>query len=203
MRDPRDDSAKHMDGDLPNDPFKDATPMPDPNAPPNALGDGIGASLDAALLTAKRRKDGTEKAFPVPWADYATALGGGLWPGLHMLVGGTGSGKTTFALQCALEGARAGHPVAYIGLELDASQVAMRLAGELAGVSWSKLWLGKSTDSEAERFKEAADELREMPIYPLSGGPSSWGASNILTIAAQLSDKDTDGKPPLLVIDFH
>jgi len=119
-----------------------------------------------------------------------------------MLVGGTGSGKTTFALQCALEGARAGHPVAYIGLELDASQVAMRLAGELAGVSWSKLWLGKSTDSEAERFKEAADELREMPIYPLSGGPSSWGASNILTIAAQLSDKDTDGKPPLLVIDF-
>ncbi len=196
----RDQSDKHMDEGL-GDPT-DKPLMKDPAAPPNVLGDGIGASLDAALLTAERRKSGLEKAFPVPWADYTTALGGGLWPGLHMLVGGTGSGKTTFALQCALEGAKAGHPVAYVGLELDASQVAMRLAGEFAGISWSKLWLGKSTDSETDRFNAAADELRELPIYPLSGGPTSWGASNILTIASQLKEKAPDGKPPLLVIDF-
>ena len=196
----RDQSDKHMDEGL-GDPT-DKPLMKDPAAPPNVLGDGIGASLDAALLTAERRKSGLEKAFPVPWADYATALGGGLWPGLHLLVGGTGSGKTTFALQCALEGARAGHPVAYIGLELDASQVAMRLAGELAGISWSKFWIGKASDSEAKRFKAAADELRELPIYPISGAPGSWSASDILTIAAQLKEHAPAGKPPLVVIDF-
>ena len=84
----RDENDKHMGEGL-GDP-EDHDVMKDPDAPPNALGDGIGASLDAALLTAERRRSGLEKAFPVPWADYATALGGGLWPGLHLLVGGTG-----------------------------------------------------------------------------------------------------------------
>jgi circadian clock protein KaiC len=52
-------------------------------------------------------------------------IGGGLWKGsMTLLSGGTGTGKTTMALQFALEGARLGVPSLYVNLQENPAQLA-------------------------------------------------------------------------------
>src|SRR5512146_2720472 len=108
----------------------------------------VGALIDGALALLRARASGAARPIPLPWGDLAEALGGGLWPGLHVLTGGTGTGKTQLALQAALVAATAGTPTLYVGLELGepdlvARLLALRMA-EIDGAQapkWSDLYL--------------------------------------------------------------
>ena len=175
----------------------------------------LGSFLGSALERAERRKAGKERPIPLPWESVAAQLGGGLWPGMHVLVSGTGVGKTTLALQAALHAAEHGTPVAYVGLELDDLQVALRLVGERAGVPWSKLYLGEA-DPRESRIINAAAALEGLPIYLETGKPGGWPASDLSKLVASMRAKhpeqvpdengqlrDVPGSVPMLVVlDF-
>jgi len=108
----------------------------------------LGAFVDEAVERMTARADGRERPVPLPWSNVASALGGGLWPGLSVLVGNTRAGKTQFALQAALHAAEQGVPTVYIGLELGRVDLVARLVGLRSQRRWSSLYLGELLDGE-------------------------------------------------------
>lgn len=178
---------------------------PDANGPPPALG----SFLAEALERAHRRRLGTEKPIPLPpeWPELARQLGGGFWPGLHVLVAGTGAGKTTWALQIALAAATSGAPVAYVGLELDEFQVTLRVAAERARASWSALYLGKASPQTIDKVRSHAEELGALPFHVEGGKPQGWGADDLRELATRMraaypEESGPGSRPFLLVVDF-
>ena len=121
-------------------------PRPPPRVPG---GRPLGADVAPLFETAWRRAGGEERPLATPWPTVDAVLGDGLWPGLYVLVGGTGAGKTQWALQVALHAAQAGTPGLYVALEL-ARQ-------DLAG--------------PAERA------LRALPLYTECGPPYGYDAA--------------------------
>jgi replicative DNA helicase len=166
-------------------------------------------ALEEALERMDARAERRELPIVTPWSDFNEQLpGGGFWPGCHVLVSGTGAGKSTWALQLALHAAQQGTPVIYAGLELEDSQIALRLAGELASRSgsaerlgWSKLYTGMALPSERERAREAAKALEGLPFYLESGDPMGWCATRLRDAAAEVASKH-EAKGALIVVDF-
>lgn len=203
----KDDNDRARDGSLPRDPEADAVPMPKEGttgAAPLRRLDGI---LDEALRRSEERRAGHEKPIPLPWSDMLEQFGGGLWPGVHVLVGGTGTGKTAWALQVALHAAKGGFPVGYVGLELEDMQIALRLLAEEARVPWSDLYLGKASESDAEKALKAKGALEALPFYVEMGRPNGWPISELAVIiekmrAAHPEKSGAGSLPMLLVVDF-
>jgi hypothetical protein len=176
------------------------------NAPPRVLRT-LDELLEPALDRAERRAVGKEKPIPLPWPSVAEHFGGGLWPGVHFLVAGTGVGKTVLALQVTLHAARQGFPALYIGLELEATQIALRLVGEQASVPWSLLYLGKAGPAHIARAREAMPALRGLPLHVEFGRPQGWPVSELGRLADAMRAKypAADGpgsRPFLVVLDF-
>lgn len=226
------DRARGKGPPLPNDPFDDTEPMLDPAdvAAAAAKVDAeakleaeraerldalkatrVGAFLDAAFDRMEARAAGRERPIPTPWPSVNTALGGGLWPGLFILVGNTGSGKSQWALQVAVDAARRGTPVLYIGLELGKVDLVARLAGLVTGRRWSRLFLGNGEDAPAELSKvrkmDAVRELAAMPFHLEVGPPMGWSydglAASMATMRELYPELDGPGSRPILVVlDF-
>jgi len=157
--------------------------------------------LDPALARAKDRKMGVEKPIPVAHPERAQCLAGGYWPGVHFLISGTGAGKSQLAIEDCLHAASCGVPVLYIGLELEAFQVALRFLGERSRVSWSKLYLGRASGEQIAQAEYVAAELRDMPIYTDFAGPSGWPASRLRDALSQLRELHPTG-PLMVVLDY-
>ena len=171
------------------------------------------------------RANGEEGALPVPWSDLAAVLDphagpAALRPGVHVLVGGTGSGKTQLALGLALAAARAGHPVGYVGLELDPVGVVARLAAlewartrkreaVLPVERWSVLdWPRRDAGRDAlHRVRDkVADELDKLPLSLVFGDARSSGAGftadDFGAVAAEVAKQGDRKRPALVVLDF-
>lgn len=169
----------------------------------------VGMFLDDALTRMERRHAKLERPIPIPFQSMADALGGGLWSGMYVLVGNTGSGKSQLSLQLAVEAARAGTPVLYIGLELGRVDLTARLIGLLTPVPWSYLYLGKSVQTPDLRTKHAAelDELRRLPFHLELGGPFGWSYADLEPRVRAMRDlypepNGPGSRPMLVVLDF-
>lgn len=169
----------------------------------------VGAFLDDALARMKARAEGSEKPIPLPWPSVAAELGGGLWPGMYVLVGNTGSGKSQWALQAALHAAREDIPVLYIGLELGRLDLVARLVGLISGRKWSRLYLGSDPGELAEveaRHGEALAELRRLPFHLEMAPPHGWDYRRLDGAAWAMRERYPEavpGKRPFLVVlDF-
>lgn len=226
------DRARGIGPPLPDDPFDDTVPMLDPDAEAAASAKvdaeakleaeraerlealkatRVGAFMDAAFDRMMSRAEGRERPIPTPWPSVNTALGGGLWPGLFILVGNTGSGKSQWALQVAVDAARCGTPVLYIGLELGKVDLVARLAGLVTHRRWSRLFLGNGGDATAElsqvRQMDAVRELAQMPFHLEVGPPMGWSydglAASMATMRELYPELDGPGSRPILVVlDF-
>jgi len=200
-----DENDRARAGTLPEDPEADAVPMGEDGKPAEQLR-RLGDVLDDAIRRAEARRTKEERPVSVPWPDLGEQLGGGLWPGLHVLVGGTGTGKSTMALQLALEAARQGTPVGYVGLELGELDVALRLLGEAAGVSWSRLYTGRATADEVSKAGARKDDLAGLPFYLELGRPNGWPAGELEVFAERMRREHPEAKPGalpmLIVLDF-
>ena len=173
-------------------------------------------NVGAALAMMRARHSGERGPVPLclvdgpgpltPWDAAEELLGGGLWPGLWMLVGPTGTGKTQLALSLALGAALKGCPVAYVGLELDEVGIVARLVGLRSRTPWSGLYLG-STELTGAALR-AAKELEGLPIVAEYGSPMGWPPDKLAEVAARLAKLakargiDTKRRPPLVVLDF-
>ncbi len=161
----------------------------------------LGSTLLPALKRAKLRKEGTEKPVPLPFPEYADALGGGYWPGVHAVIAGTGAGKSTFMFQIAMHAAEKGVPVLYIGLELGEFQVALRAMGDKAKVRWSSLFTGRVSDDDLAKVEAAIPDMLSLPFYVEYNTEQGWAPSN-LTKRAEAIRKRHPAGPMLIVLDF-
>jgi replicative DNA helicase len=184
---------------------------PSPAADLEARAPLLRDSLRGALEIFVRRANGEERPIPLPWPGLADLLGGGLWPGAHVFTGATATGKSALALQLALCAARAGHPVLYVGLELDTAQIVARLLSQLLGeengamVPWAALYHGRDPKA-LDRAIGAAEELARLPIRVEEAPPGGWSASNLLLRVAALRAAHTEASAantaPLIILDF-
>lgn len=169
---------------------------------PLMLGDLVHEAIDQA----RKRHAGDEKPIATPWATFNTQMRGGLWPGVHFLVSGTGVGKTTAALQIALTAAKAGTPCLYVGLEIDPLQIATRLIGEETwavqgvGVAWSDLYVGVA-DPTAERVQCAAERLSRLPFYVERFAAHGYPPESLGVSVAHIRQSHPTGGL-LVVLDF-
>lgn len=170
----------------------------------------LAASLFAdslATMVARAKKEATP--VPLPWPGVAEALGGGLWPGLHVLTGTTGSGKTQLALQAAFKAACSGIPTLYIGLELGPLDLTARLLalaeGESSGAvpPWSSMYLGKTDAAELESLGHAhAATLKGLPFHAEFGPPMGWSAGLLSDRVAAMRGMYSEKKPLFVVLDY-
>ena len=162
----------------------------------DAIGaDRVGLDIDGLLTTALARKNKNEIALATPWTPVDELLGGGLWPGMYVLVGGTGSGKTQWAVQVAVAAARRNQTVLYLALELSRQDLAARVMGAVSGVAWSKILRGALDDGEFAQMQAGERTVREMPFHTECGPPFGYGAETLAARAWAL-------RPSLIVIDY-
>ena len=156
-----------------------------------------------ALARLTRRQRGEERAIPLPWPSVSQQLGGGLWPGMHVLVSGTGTGTTQLALQAALHAATNGTPVVYIGLNLAALQVFARLAAlQSKRVQWSALYRGECDEHAIADATDAAAVLSGLPLYirtPSHALPVN-GLDELAQAARDKHPEKVPGALPMLIV---
>lgn len=163
----------------------------------------------AAALRARvaRRVSGEERPVVTPWPNLNAAMGGGFWPGLHVLVGSTGTGKSQFAMQLAVTG---GVPVLYLALELDALGLYTRAAallchgrmadesGRPLAVSWSDFYTGRVQAPE-----HVDEELAAVPLHWMEAPPHGFAYDLIAPhVAALRALHPTHTGPVVIVVDF-
>jgi replicative DNA helicase len=171
-----------------------------------------GALLSQALDVLLRRSAGEARAIPTPWPSFNDILGSGLWPGLHVLLGTTASGKTQFALQTALGAALRGTPTLYIALELGETDVLARLLALLVheearrSIKWSDLYLGKSTTEDLNLAIKHGPKLAGVPLRIEVGPPHGWSpndlAPRVEAMRAAYPEDKKGSNPILVVVDF-
>lgn len=195
------DRAAEVIGDTSTD-----VAMDDPNAP--ELPD-LGRVLDQAITRMNRRRERVEKPIPLPWDSFGGVYGphaAGMWAGLHVLVSGTGAGKSTWALQYALHAARNGCPAAYVGLELEEMQIGVRLLSDAAGTSWSDAYNGRADSAAVAKLVAQRDALAALPFHPVFGKTTGWSPSDLAKLAKSIRQRypeQTAGdRPALVVLDF-
>ncbi len=175
---------------------------------------------DELLARAHARLDGAEAPVPTPWGTVNDRMGGGLWPGMHVLVGGTGTGKSQWALQVAMGAARAGVPVLVLSLELDALGLFARAVSFVererdptSKLKWSTIYTGGRGEhhADASRARAAAaldtavPTLRELPFHWVEAPPHGLPHTKIVELVAALrAAHPTRGahEPVLVVVDF-
>jgi replicative DNA helicase len=161
------------------------------------------ADVSAAALALMDDRAQGKHVIPTPWADYNEQLpGGGFLPGAHLLVSGTGTRKTAAVLSIALHHAREGHPVLYVGLEIEDAQAYLRLAADLAGVRWSDLMNGTSTTAQQQAVRAVKDELNRLPIRFEPDEPTGWCVSRLRRSASEMRAEYGDEARLLVIVDF-
>ena len=107
-------------------------------------------------------------AIPTGWKSLDKALEGGLYEGLYVIPGATGTGKTAFALQMAYQIARQQKDVLYISLEMGEEEIyerhISRLSYELYG-STNKAKTVHSLIQEKKTVPEARKQFEEVGLY--------------------------------------
>ncbi len=181
-----------------------------------------GAELAAHVL---RRVEGAELPIATPWPTVNARMGGGLWPGMHVVVGGTGTGKSQWAMQVSLDAARAGVPVLVLSLELDALGVFARAASfftqdrarddgsPLSPVKWSAFYTGgrastpEKTERDRARVREALPHvlpaMEALPLHWYEAPPHGLPHTEIAALADDLRALHPEHTGPVLVVvDF-
>lgn len=81
----------------------------------------------------------------------------------HIIVGFTGAGKSAFALNCAINQAKAGNVVGVVSREMSDVESHMRLVAGQANIPRYDIRMGMSTGTQT-RLHEAIEQLNALPI---------------------------------------
>ncbi len=164
-----------------------------------------GTLLPGTVRHLRARAAGTSPPVPLPWGPVAAALRGGLWPGLHVLAGAPGTGKTQFTVQVAVHAAQHGTPVLYASLELCSDEMVSRLLGAAGGFRWSDAWTGDEDAVEELRAACALPWVAKLPIR-LWVPPKRLSTDRLRMHVAAFVDTDrrppAGRTPPLVVVDY-
>ncbi len=164
---------------------------------PVAMPEAVPAYLDA--LEARARGQATRRvASGLEGVD--SLLLGGAAPGQLVVIGGNpGSGKTSLAVQWAIEAALAGIRALVFSLEMKRVELMDRAVSYLSGVDGSKLVNGDQHDYDMwKRVQEAARRLRELP---LAIDDRKLSCDQIVSETLRWRDKHHDGQA-LVAVDY-
>lgn len=176
------------------------------STPPADLPPALGSKIEGVLAHLRRRRRGEEKPIETPWPNLNDQLGGGWWPGVHVLISGTGAGKSQLIIEASTDAADQGRAVVgYAALELDDVGVLSRVASRLAqtdtqSLSWSAISRGE-VDPDSPAMTRAFQRMSTLPFHLDTGSTVGWSVSNLETMAKGLR-QEYPGKPLLLVVDF-
>lgn len=135
---------------------------------------------------------GARDPVPTGLAELDELLGGGMRPGLYVLGGEPGAGKSALALQVAFRASWCGRRVLYASLEMGRGQCVMRLLSHLSSeecsradgkgaFEWSEAW--RLARPAREAMREARRECGEVEALARLAG----GADPVATAAAEFS----------------
>lgn len=161
-----------------------------------------------ALLNARQQQKGT--LYPVGFEPLDTALGGGFYPGLHVLGGVTAGGKTALALHIAEQNARAGRPVLFVTFEQSRAELWTRLISPRVGIGLGRFRAGASENMPLgdqlltkEAYLDLANEIAPyLRVFEGDGssGAQQWGVDRISAEVRRL--RAVFGQSPLVILDY-
>ena len=99
------------------------------------------------------------------FSDLDELLGGVQRSDLVILAARPSVGKSTLALNMAMNNAKSGRTCAIFSLEMTADQLAMRALASETGIDSHRIRLGLYTHSQEQLIINAIGELSELPIY--------------------------------------
>jgi replicative DNA helicase len=121
-------------------------------------------------------------------------LSGAFMPGLHVIHGGPGTGKTAWALQVA---ATCGTPALFVSCEITPLEIMRRLAARVTGTYLGRLKTGELSPAEAVHLAQRACE--SSPLLAIVDGTA--GFPNPEWLQQQAADVRGDARYILIVVD--
>ena len=217
-RDTADLEAAHID----EEPRDRAVRMTEDDEKPPVLTD---VQLDAGAPTLasfvpktmeqlQQTVNGKIRPVPVPWPRLAHRLDGGLWRGLTILVGSTGTGRTQFAIQIVKCAASEGIPVLYLSFDtgLTGTDLCLRMLEAHTQTPVRRLAkrIGKAAkdgstilESDLEQLRAADDRFDELPLELVRTVTDPEWEKLIEAVAERILElHSNDAHPALLVVDF-
>ena len=132
----------------------------------------IGEAVQSAFEAAKEARQRGRGLTGLTWGlSDLNALTGGMQRRDLTLVGARPSmGKTTFAVSCALNAAKAGHGVLVLSLEMDRDKLAARAASDIAydwavRVPYVDIIRGNVSEGDLEAVASATREICRLPLW--------------------------------------
>jgi replicative DNA helicase len=154
--------------------------------------------------------------FPSGIREFDQLLGGGYGPGIHVVAGRTGIGKTSLVLAVAFRSAMDGRHVVYLSLEQSKQELWARIASAELGLALSAFRVGyhKGADGKTQPLELAVQEHSRWPqllqagsrLHILEAGfasPDGGREPEISQLVGTINEVvSTTGAPPLVVIDY-
>lgn len=134
---------------------------------------------------------------PSGFKDLDDLFGGFRGGDLVILAARPGVGKTSFALNLAVNAAKAGTTVAFLSLEMSASQLVQRILCSEARVNLGNVRQGRMTDSDWMAIIEASNILYNLDMY-IDDTP----ALSILELRAKARRELRSKEKGLIVVDY-
>jgi replicative DNA helicase len=128
-----------------------------------SLEDVIGEYMEQ--VHALQEGEATRYGIPTGFADMDKLLGGFQRTDLIILAARTSVGKTSFALNLAVNAAKANATVAVFSLEMSAEQLASRLLSMESGVDSPRLRSAHLNEQESRKLEAAMNHLVNLPIW--------------------------------------
>lgn len=158
----------------------------------------LAALLDAWQIDAQEayeaRRDGVPRGPVTRFQKLDAALGEALQPGLHVLHGGPGIGKTSFALQV---GATCGFPCLYLTAEMDPLELLRRLTARVTKTFLGRLKTGELHPEESLTLARRA--VAAVPNMTLLDATCAYARPDWILKAAEQTRGDS--RSLLLVVD--
>lgn len=158
--------------------------------------------LPALVAEAERRRSVPAMSTGFPELDRHVAHGG--WrPGLFLLSGSPGAGKTAFALQVSMTVAHGGVPVVFVSVEQSAEDLLGRVITRESSLRMEDYWNG--TPAFVQAVHDSADQL-PWHLLHLEGDPYVQGADTLGTVgrlrALVSRVAEQHGRAPFVVLDY-
>lgn len=128
------------------------------------------------------------------FASLDEQLGGAFFPGLHVIHGGPGTGKTALALQIA---ATCGTPALFVSCEISPLEIMRRLMARTSGIYLQRFKSGELEPAEVRARAHVAGE--KSPLLALADGTAGFPDSDWLQRQASLVRGDE--RHLLIVVD--
>lgn len=140
---------------------------------------------------------GNQNFLPTGYPKLDSVLGGGfIKEGMYILAARPGCGKTTLALNIALQMLKEGKRVLFVSLEMSREQISTRLLSLLTGKPFAELASGRAFKEDSRIWDDIASKTGEIGAYKLDIYDQAGATVDRIVLDAQSKEYDC------VVIDY-